>query len=237
VSSPENAFERRIDAAARSLRGRAPDVLAGARAAARDLDASLDAAARSLAPRAPAEAWAAIRIRLADPEAALDAAARTAAPAAPTSPPFQELLARARAQEAGRRRVLRRRLLLLRGGPLVAAAAVVVLALLLTRERPEVGPSLLSAKQLAQSESVETRLAREGDELARKVAGSPGAASDDGQALLEGLGFLDAAIGECRKALAENELHPQLRQQLADLSRQRVELLRRVAALPAAPPK
>jgi hypothetical protein len=233
--TPSDAFERRIEQMARALRGRAPDVLASARAAARDLDTSLDAAARALAPTAPAETLAAIRARLADPDAALDlaldAAARAAAPGAPPIP-FAELLARARAPDAGRRRSLRRRLLLLRGGPLAAAAALVVMALLLTRGRDAGaatgGPSLLTARQLEAAESAEARLAREADTLAHDVARTAAAATEDGQALLEEIAFLDDAIGECRGALAVNELHPQLRQQLEDLSRQRVDLLRRV---------
>jgi hypothetical protein len=251
VNSPErrddagdDRFERRIDDAARALRGRAPDVLARARDDARDLAASVDAATRALTPTAPADAWTAIRARLADPDAALDAAARAATPAAPPVP-FHELLARARAPDPRahapapqRRRALRRRLLLLRGGPLAAAAAIVVMALLLTRSRgtPPVngGPSLLTAGQLATATKEEDRLALEADRLAKSIAnGAAGAAgiNDEGQALLEEKDFLDDAIVECRTALAANARHPQLREQLEELSRQRVELLHRIVAI------
>ena len=49
MSSPD-AFDRRIDEAARALRGRAPLPFDAVRAAARDLDAAIDAAARAGAP-------------------------------------------------------------------------------------------------------------------------------------------------------------------------------------------
>jgi hypothetical protein len=94
----------------------------------------------------------------------------------------------------------------------------------------------LSSRQLEQAESDESRLLKEGDDLARRVTTSAAAATESGQALLEEAPFLDDAIAECRAALASNERHPQLRRQLEELARRRVELFRRVEALPPPAP-
>jgi len=226
VSSPD-AFDRRIDEAARALRGRSPLPFEAVRAAARDFDATIDASARDAAPRVPASAWSELREKLADPDAALDAAARAATPAAPPLA-FETVAARAR------RRPLLRRLV---RPALVAAAALVVAALLLRERRGpslDAPPSLLTAAQLVQAERTESRLEAETDVLARRVAErGAAAASEDGQALSEELAFLESALGECRAALAGNELHPQLRRQLAELAERRLDLLRRIDALPA----
>jgi hypothetical protein len=229
VNSPD-AFDRRIEDAARAERGRAPLPFEAVRAAARDADAAIDAAARATAPRAPA--WESLRERLADPDAALDAAARAATPPAPALP-FETLWTRAR-----RRSLVRRRLVL---RALVAAAASIVVGALVLHElprrgrpAPEAPTTLLTTAQLVQAERAESRLQSEADELAQRVAGR-GNASEDGQALSEELAFLESALGECRAALEENELHPQLRRQLTELTSRRLELLRRLDALPSGP--
>ena len=228
MSSPD-AFDQRIEEAARALRGRAPLPFEAVRAAARDADAALDACARAQAPQAPA--WEELRERLADPDAALDAAARAATPPAPELP-FETIWTRAR-----RRSLVRRRLVL---RALVAAAASIVVGALLLHEfprrgrpAPETPLTLLTTAQLVQAERAESRLQSEADELARRVAGRGATATEDGQALSEELAFLESALGECRAALESNELHPQLRRQLAELAARRVELLRRIDALPA----
>jgi hypothetical protein len=229
VSSPD-AFDRRIEEAARALRGRSTLPFEAVRAAARDFDTALDAAARDAAPKLPESAWVTLRERLADPDAALDAAARAATPAAPPVP-YETIATRARRRSFVKSRLLLRTLV-------AAAASLLVAALFLfQRGRPAAseGPSaLLTTAQLAQAERAESRLQTEADALARRVAErGAAAASEDGQALSEELAFLEAALGECRAALAGNELHPQLRRQLAELSERRLDLLRRIDALPA----
>jgi len=230
VNSPD-AFDRRIEEAARALRGAAPLPFEAVRAAARDADAAIDAAARATAPHAPA--WESLRERLADPDAALDAAARAATPPAPALP-FETVWTRARRLSLVRRRFVLRALV-------AAAASIVVGALLLHelprrgRPAPETPTTLLTTAQLVQAERAESRLESEADELARRVAGRGAAASEDGQALSEELAFLESALGECRAALESNELHPQLRRQLTELTSRRLELLRRIDALPSGP--
>jgi hypothetical protein len=229
VNSPD-AFDRRIEEAARALRGSAPLPFEAVRAAARDADAAIDAAARATAPHAPA--WESLRERLADPDAALDAAARAATPPAPALP-FETLWTRSRRLSLVRRRLGLRALI-------AAAASIVVGALVLHelprrgRPAPEAPTTLLTTAQLVQAERAESRLQSEADELAQRVAGR-GNASEDGQALSEELAFLESALGECRAALEENELHPQLRRQLTELTSRRLELLRRLDALPSGP--
>jgi hypothetical protein len=228
VSSPD-AFDRRIEEAARALRGRSTLPFEAVRAAARDFDATLDAAARDAAPRLPASAWSELREKLADPDAALDAATRAATPAAPPLA-FETVAARARRRPFALRRLVPRALL--------AAAAIVVAVLAFLRggrsTTADAAPALLTANQLVQAERTESRLEAETDALARRVAErGAAAASEDGQALSEELAFLESALGECRDALAGNELHPQLRRQLAELAERRLDLLRRIDALPA----
>ena len=134
---------------------------------------------------------------------------------------------------------MRRRLVL---RALIAAAASIVVGALLLHEfprrgrpAPETPLTLLTTAQLVQAERAESRLESEADELARRVAGRGAAATEDGQALSEELAFLESALEECRAALESNELHPQLRRQLAELAARRVELLRRIDALPSGP--
>lgn len=157
----------------------------------------------------------AARLRL---EQQIDQAARKLRP---TAPPFawEEILARHRAQERSGRSLPRLPLLAR------AAAAVLVLAALLYFGLRPRGSQPRSAELLSSAEartiSVEQLgLERRHQEL---LARSPAAASPLSPHEEEAR-HLDAAIEECRQALAMNQRHRHLRETLLDLQRRRNRL-------------
>jgi hypothetical protein len=241
VNSPDDAldaFDARIAEAARSLVRPAPaELLAQVKRAVHDADAAHAAAARALARPAPipfeqvlarakSEAAAA-----GDELSAFDARIADAARAL-VRPAPAHLLAAIRA--AARATPAARRLRLVPRVVLAAAAALVAAVTLFfaTRdgEAATSHPSLLTADALAQSERHEAALESRADRLAARVATDPAAAEDEALApLLEEVAFVDAAIDECKDALALSQAHTYLREQLLQLTTQRGDLLAQVA--------
>jgi hypothetical protein len=216
---PRDPFERRIEEAARSLKRKAPDLLAAIRERVSDLDASIETAARANASKAPLEL---LDVRIA-------AAARELRKPAPAHL-HDEVFARAR---RGAFALSRGRLLVLRR---VAAAAAVLIATAfllfkLTRPKESENPALLTSSALAQSLADEARLDREADRLEDRVRDDAALATNEAAGpLLEEVAFLDQAIAECKQALAISQAHSHLRERLVELTGQRVDLLRQIEA-------
>lgn len=226
---PRDSFVERIEAAARELRGAAPEgAFERALLAAHDADAAHAAAARTLVRPAPLS-FAEVLARAEAPDGfdlRIAAAARELRRPAP-----EGLLDAIRATSAhGAAASLRPRLRLLpRAAVAVAATLVAAVTLLLVggdgRAAPS-HPALLTADALQRATAADSAEVARGDALAARLVTDLAAADDEASApLLEELAFLDGAIAECRAALAQSPAHRYLREQLAVLTTRRVELL------------